>query len=71
MITLVYLVEPNDAPVEKEWLRSMKVYPSYEDYFDWVNNKLYVRFGVIVSPETALSIKLRHPLQVQEDYHQR
>ena len=71
MITLIYTVEPKDAPAEKEWLRSIKVYPSYEDYTDWIQGKTYVRFCVIVPPDTALVIKLRHPLQLQQDYFQR
>jgi hypothetical protein len=71
MISLVYLVRPNDVPAEKEWLRELKIYPSTEDYYDWIENKQYVRFGMIVSPETAVSIKLRHPLQLQANYRQR
>jgi hypothetical protein len=71
MITLVYTVDPKDAPAEKAWLNEMKVYPSYQDYFDWIGNKQYVRFCVIVPPDTALAVKLRHPLQLQKDYFQR
>ena len=71
MIKLIYTVEPKDAPAEKEWLRSLKVYPTFENYSDWIQNKLYVRFGMIVAPDVALMIKLRHPLQFQADYKQR
>jgi hypothetical protein len=71
MIKLIYTVEPKEAPAEKEWLRSLKVYPTFENYTDWIQNKLYVRFGMIVAPDVALMIKLRHPLQFQSEYKQR
>lgn len=71
MIALMYMVEPKDAPTEKEWLRTLKVYPTSEMYSNWIDNKLYVRFGMIVSPDVALMIKLRHPLQLQTQYKQR
>jgi hypothetical protein len=71
MITLVYTVELKDIVAEKEWLRELKVYPSTQDYYDYGTGLHYVRFGMIVSPDTALTIKLRHPLQLQQDYFQR
>ena len=36
MITLIYTVDPKDALAEKAWLNEMKVYPSYQDYYDWI-----------------------------------
>lgn len=71
MITLIYTVEPKDAPAEKAWLKEMRVFPGMENYNDWIANKMYVRFCVIVPPDTALAVKLRHPLQFQKDYKQR
>jgi hypothetical protein len=71
MITLVYTVSPTEAAAEKAWLNEMKVYPSYGDYYDWIASKQLVRFCVIVPPDTALTIKLRHPLQLQQNYFQR
>jgi hypothetical protein len=67
----MYLINPEDAIVEKQWLNSMQVYPAMQHYFDWIQNKMYERVGVIVSGDTALAIKLRHPLQFQVDYRQR
>lgn len=71
MIKLMYLINPEDAISEKTWLNSMQVYPAMQNYSDWIVNKMYVRVGVIVSDDTALAIKLRHPLQFQADYRQR
>ena len=71
MLKIIYTVEPKDAPAEKEWLRTLKVYPAEESYTDWIHNKLYVRFGMVVAPDVALMIKLRHPLQFQMQYKQR
>jgi hypothetical protein len=67
----MYLIKPEEAAVEKQWLNSMQVYPAMQQYFDWIQNKMYERVGVIVSDDTALAIKLRHPLQFQVDYRQR
>lgn len=71
MIKLMYLIKPEEAAVEKSWLNSMQVYPAMQSYFDWIANISYVRVGVIVSDDSALAIKLRHPLQFQADYRQR
>jgi hypothetical protein len=71
MITLIYIVKPEDAPAEKAWLKEMRVFPGTEVYHDWIAGKVYTRFCVIVPPDTALSVKLRHPLQFQKEYHQR
>ncbi len=71
MITLIYTVEPSSAKAEKEWLNRMQIYPAVSEYFDWVQNKQLTRFGVIVAPDAALPIKLRHPLQFQHTYKQR
>ena len=71
MITLIYTINPEDATAEKEWLREMRVFPGTEQYHDWIANKMYIRFCVIVPPDTALAVKLRHPLQFQVEYKQR
>lgn len=71
MLTLIYLIDPADATAEKTWLKEMQVFPGTEDYVDWTTSKQYVRFCVIVSPDAALAIKLRHPLQIQAEYRQR
>lgn len=72
MITLIYTVEPEQQTAEIEWLKQMHVYPSFQKYYDWTKgNKLLARFAVIVTPDAALSIKLRHPLQFQADYKHR
>ena len=71
MITLVYLIKPEDSTIEKQWLNGMQIYPSMRPYIDWIENKMYTQVGVIVSADCALAIKLRHPLQLQADYLQR
>lgn len=72
MITLIYTVEPEQQAAEIAWLKQMHVFPSYQKYYDRSHDyKLLSRFAVIVTPDAALSIKLRHPLQFQADYKQR
>ena len=71
MITLIYNVAPENAIKEKQWLYDMKIYPAISDYYDWISNTKVVRFGVIVAPDAAIPIKLRHPLQFQTTYKQR
>jgi hypothetical protein len=71
MITLIYHIKPEERDTEIEWLRAQKVYPSVQDGWDFKSNQATSQFGVIVPPETALSIKLRHKLDYQEDYRQR
>ena len=70
MITLIYHIEKDDKDAELEWLREQKIFPGYEEYYDWAKQKLMARFGVIVSTEQALSVKLRHKLDMQKDYKQ-
>lgn len=71
MITLIYHTELSNKEKELEWLRQQKIYPACDDYYDWIKNKTYARFGVIVSSSQALLIKLRHKLDTQETYKQR
>lgn len=71
MITLIYTVDVEKRSEELEWLRDIKVFPAMEDAWDWKANKPVIKVGVIVSPEAALTIKLRHKLEMQVDYKQR
>jgi hypothetical protein len=71
MITLVYYVRPAEKNAELEWLRDQKIFPGVAEHWDWKTNLPMVKFGVIVSPDAALAIKLRHKLEVQADYKQR
>ena len=71
MITLVYYVSPAEKNAELEWLRDQKVFPAVADHWDWKTGAQLIKFGVIVGPESALAIKLRHKLEMQADYRQR
>lgn len=71
MITLIYAVQEAQADNEKLWLKAMQVYPSWKKVYDWNTQKAMVRFGVIVSPEVATSIRLRHGNVFQQHYTQR
>lgn len=71
MITIVYHVDPSECADELEWLRVQKIFPAYEEQYDWKTQKSVIKFGVIVSPEQALTIKLRHKLDRQTEYRQR
>ena len=71
MITIIYHTEPEEKAKELDWLHEQKIFPACQDRYDWVTQKTIVMFGVIVSPEQALSVKLRHKLDLQMDYKQR
>jgi len=71
MITIIYAVAPEERAAEVEWLKEQKIFPAITDGYDWKQNKPVVKFGVIVAPDAALAIKLRHKLDLQRDYKQR
>jgi hypothetical protein len=71
MISLVYSIAPELQESETAWLRAQKVYPAVQHGWDWDKLTPTVKMGVIVSPEQALSIKLRHKIDKQGDYRQR
>lgn len=71
MIRIIYSIASEEKGQELEWLRDQKIFPAAEDAWDWKANKPIVKIGVIVSPESALAIKLRHKLEIQTDYRQR
>lgn len=71
MITLVYYVSPTEKNAELEWLRDQKVFPAVTESWNWNTDSAVIKFGVIVNPEAALAIKLRHRLELQIAYRQR
>ncbi len=71
MIQIIYCVPPAEQDSEIKWLHNQKVYPSISTVWDYIANQHSVAFGVIVNPEIALLIKLRHKLDVQTNYRQR
>jgi hypothetical protein len=71
MIKIEYSIEPGQKKEELAWLKSIYVFPATENSYDWLKQKSYIRLGMIVAPDTALLIKLRHPLKFQENYKQR
>jgi len=71
MIKLIYFIDTESEKEEIEWLKSIRVYPVVEKSYDWEKHKYHLRVGMIVPPDTALLIKLRHPLKLQENYKQR
>jgi len=71
MITIVYTVEDSTRSDEEKWLREQRIFPAITPAYDWATGKNKTRFGVIVSKEQALAVKLRHKLELQADYKQR
>lgn len=69
MQTIVYSIEPDSREQEIAWLKEQKIFPSVTNMWDWSKSKPMLRVGVIVSNEAALAIKLRHRLDIQQDYH--
>lgn len=68
MIKIIYDIDQSDMESEKAWLNSMKVYPSFSIMYDWIKGKNVMKVGAIVSNDAATAIKLRHPLQFQQQY---
>jgi hypothetical protein len=71
MIKIIYKITPEERETELEWLRDQKIFPSCQNSIDWITGKDIVHIGVIVSPDAALAIKLRHNLDSQTEYRQR
>lgn len=71
MIQLVYHVDLENKQDELDWLRSQKIYPACREAYDWKLQRTVAQFGVIVGSEAALTIKLRHRLDLQTDWKQR
>jgi len=74
MITLIYHIKPEDKDAELEWLKEQKIFPSTEVAYRFDDKGELVKqlmVGAIVSPAAALTIKLRHNLDMQKDYKQK
>lgn len=71
MIKMIYTINPSEKAAELSWLRSQKIFPACENFFNWSTGKPVIKIGVIVGPEAALAIKLRHKLDTQDEYRQR
>lgn len=71
MIKLIYMIDSNDTPDEDAWLRDLKVYPSKQALVDPRDSSIKFQYGMIVAPEIASLIKMRHPLQYQHLYTSR
>lgn len=68
MIKMIYTISIEEKQAELEWLKDQSIFPACETCYIWPQNKICVRFGMIVSPDAALAIKLRHKLDLQEVY---
>ena len=71
MITIIYTLPIAQKADELDWLRGQKIFPSSQDCWDWDRDAAIVKFGMIVSPEAALAVKLRHKLDIQQPYKKR
>jgi hypothetical protein len=71
MLTISYTVKAAEKDAEVEWLREQKVYPSYQECYDFVTFAPMYRLAMIVNEEAALAIKLRHKIDIQKPYRQR
>ncbi len=70
MITIIYQIAPEQKDSEIAWLKEQKIFPAVTNYYDWRENKAAIKIGVIVAPDAALAIKLRHKLDLQVSYRQ-
>jgi hypothetical protein len=68
MQKIVYTIPLEDKEIELDWLYDQHIFPAIQVYYDWKLEKEKIRIGVIVGNEAALSIKLRHKLDLQTNY---
>lgn len=68
MIKLIYHVPMREKFAELEWLHEQKVFPAVQDSWDYILNCPIAEFACIVPPEMALTLKLRHKLDIQDNY---
>jgi hypothetical protein len=66
MIQMIYTIRLDQKEEEVKWLRSQMIFPGVEDHYDWENGREVTKIAVIVPPDTAMWIKLRHTLDQQE-----
>lgn len=71
MITLIYNVTPEQKDDEIRWLKEQKIYPASKEIWDWDKGAFMISLGMIVSPETAVFIKLRHKIDTQGEYRRK
>lgn len=71
MIKLIYVIEIYEREAETTWLYEQKIYPTIVESYNWDKQRMLLKVGMIVSPDSALAVKLRHPLQFQSEYKQR
>lgn len=60
MLRLVYSIQFDKTMAELAWLKSMFVFASTATVYDPITFVRRTRIGIIVSPEVAIIIKLRH-----------
>jgi hypothetical protein len=65
MIEMIYSVKEENKQSEKDWLKTLGVFPSV--HVDTIGT----RFGVIVNPEVAVLLSLRHTIELKHKYFQR
>ena len=68
MIQMIYTIPPDQKETEVKWLREQRVYPGVENQYDWVNAREVTKIAVIVTPDMAMWIKLRHNLDHQGNW---
>ena len=66
MIQMIYTIRPDQKEEEVKWLRSQMIFPGVETQYDWEKGLEVTKIAVIVSPDVAMWIKLRHNLDQQE-----
>ena len=71
MYKIIYTIPRESLASEISWLNEQKIFPCTKEIYYWEKEKWYVQIGVIVGKEAALSIKLRHNLDLQAEYRQK
>lgn len=65
MYQIIYKVPPDQKESELSWLREQMIFPAVTEEYDWNTGKSFIKFGMILASDAALTIKLRHKLEVQ------
>lgn len=71
MIKIIYHVPISQKQDELEWLQEQKIFPAVQEGWDWKNHRPTAQFACIVSPQMALTLKLRHKLDIQDNYNKK
>lgn len=64
MFQIIYSVPLDQYDIEVQWLKEQMFTFSQRKAYDWATGKEFHNFGLILTPEQTMMLKLRRTLQV-------